>query len=44
VWEAVSPLGDSISETGVFGAGPSGDVPDDAPLHVRLLDLTGRRP
>jgi len=44
VWEAVSPLGDSIGETGVFGDGPSGDVTDDAPLHVRLLDLTGRRP
>ena len=31
-------------QTGVFGAGPSGKVGDDAPLQVRLLDLTGRRP
>jgi uncharacterized protein (TIGR03086 family) len=44
VWEAVSPLRDSIGQIGVFGDGPSGDVGDDAPLHLRLLDLTGRRP
>jgi uncharacterized protein (TIGR03086 family) len=44
VWAAVSPLADSIGESGVFGDGPSGDVSDDAPLHIRLLDLTGRRP
>jgi uncharacterized protein (TIGR03086 family) len=44
VWDAVSPMRDSIGETGVFGDGPSGDVPDDAPLQTRLLDLTGRRP
>jgi len=44
VWEAVSPLRDSIGQIGVFGDGPSGDVADDAPLHLRLLDLTGRRP
>src|SRR3954452_2722716 len=43
-WQAVSPLGASISETGVFGEGPSGDVAADAPLQLRLLDLTGRRP
>ena len=44
VWDAVSPLGDTISQSGVFGDGPSGTVPDDAALHLRLLDLTGRRP
>jgi uncharacterized protein (TIGR03086 family) len=44
VWEAVAPMGESIGETGVFGDGPSGAVPADAPLHLRLLDLTGRRP
>jgi len=44
VWDAVAPLGDTISQTGVFGDGPSGTVSDDAPLQVRLLDLTGRRP
>jgi len=44
VWETVSPMRDSIGQTGVFGDGPSGDLSDDAPLQVRLLDLTGRRP
>jgi uncharacterized protein (TIGR03086 family) len=44
VWDAVAPLGEGISQTGVFGDGPSGDVADDAALHVRLLDFTGRRP
>ena len=44
VWDAVSPLGAGISQTGVFGDGPSGGVAEDAPLHLRLLDLTGRRP
>jgi uncharacterized protein (TIGR03086 family) len=44
VWEAVSPMRDSIGLRGVLGAGPRGDVPHDAPLHLRLLDLTGRRP
>jgi uncharacterized protein (TIGR03086 family) len=44
VWDAVSPMRESISQTGVFGDGPSGDVTDDASLQVQLLDLTGRRP
>jgi uncharacterized protein (TIGR03086 family) len=44
VWAAVSPMGDAIGTTGVFGDGPSGTVGDDAPLQTRLLDFTGRRP
>jgi len=44
VWANVSPLGDAIAQTGVFGEGPSGTVPGDAPLQARLLDFTGRRP
>jgi uncharacterized protein (TIGR03086 family) len=44
VWTDMSPLKDNIATIGIFGAGPSGDVPDDAPLQTRLLDLTGRRP
>jgi uncharacterized protein (TIGR03086 family) len=44
VWDAVSPMRDTIGQTGVFGAGPSGDVAEGAPLQVQLLDLTGRRP
>jgi len=44
VWASVYPMGESIAQTGVFGDGPSGTVPDDAPLQLRLLDFTGRRP
>jgi hypothetical protein len=32
-----------IGEVGMFGTGPSGFFNDDAPLQLRLLDLTGRR-
>lgn len=44
VWTDMSPLKDNIATIGIFGAGPSGEVPDDAPLQTRLLDLVGRRP
>lgn len=44
VWTQLSPMASFIAQTGVFGAGPSGKVGHDAPLQVRLLDLTGRRP
>jgi uncharacterized protein (TIGR03086 family) len=44
VWERMSPLAPAIGQMGVFGAGPSGTVREDAPLQERLLDLTGRRP
>jgi uncharacterized protein (TIGR03086 family) len=44
VWAQLSPMEPFIAQTGVFGAGPSGKVGQDAPLQVRLLDLTGRRP
>jgi uncharacterized protein (TIGR03086 family) len=44
VWDEVSPMKDGIAASGMFGAGPSNTVADDAPLQVRLLDLTGRRP
>jgi len=43
-WESLSPMAPIIGETGVFGTGPSGSVPDDASLQVRVLDLSGRRP
>jgi uncharacterized protein (TIGR03086 family) len=43
VWAQLSPMAPFIAQTGVFGAGPSGKVGQDAPLQVRLLDLTGRR-
>jgi uncharacterized protein (TIGR03086 family) len=44
VWAQLSPMAPFMAQTGVFGAGPSGNVGQDAPLQVHLLDLTGRRP
>jgi uncharacterized protein (TIGR03086 family) len=44
VWTDLQPIAPFIGATGIFGAGPSGDVADDAPLQLRLLDLAGRRP
>ena len=43
-WESLQPIAPVIGQIGAFGTGPSGSVSDDAPLQVRLLDLTGRRP
>jgi hypothetical protein len=44
VWAQLSPMTPFIAQTGVFGAGPSGETRKDDPLQVRLLDLSGRRP
>jgi len=44
VWSQLEPLSPFIDQIGVFGMGPSGEVPDDADLQRRLLDLSGRRP
>lgn len=44
VWAALSPMAETIGTSGAFGAGPSGSIGADAPLEIRLLDLTGRRP
>jgi uncharacterized protein (TIGR03086 family) len=44
VWAQLSPMASIIGQTGVFGAGQSGDLAADAPLQLRLLDLSGRRP
>lgn len=44
VWENLQPLAPVISQLGMFGAGPSGGLGEDAPLQQRLLDLSGRRP
>jgi uncharacterized protein (TIGR03086 family) len=43
-WTALQPFASVIGEMGAFGTGPSGTVGDDAPLQLRLLDLSGRRP
>ena len=44
VWEAYRPILGAANDRGVFGTGASGDVSSEAPLSLRLLDLTGRRP
>jgi uncharacterized protein (TIGR03086 family) len=44
VWTAIEPMLPMMGSVGVFGEGPSGSVPDDAPLQLRVLDATGRRP
>jgi uncharacterized protein (TIGR03086 family) len=35
---------DAAAPGGAFGAGPSGTVGDRSPAHLRLLDMSGRRP
>lgn len=42
-WNSLSPMAAGIGRTGMFGDGPSGNVPDTADLQARLIDLTGRR-
>jgi len=44
VWDGIAPMIPMMANSGVFGSGPSGDVADDAPAQVRLLDAMGRRP
>jgi uncharacterized protein (TIGR03086 family) len=44
IWTALQPMAPVIGSSGVFGTGPSGQLAEDAPLQLRLLDLTGRRP
>ncbi len=44
VWDDLQPVRDMVVHSGMFGEGPSGTIPDDAPLQTRYLDLTGRRP
>jgi uncharacterized protein (TIGR03086 family) len=43
VWDDTAPMAPIIAQLGIFGEGPSGTIPDDAPLQDRLLDLMGRR-
>ena len=44
LWELMEPLAPFLPSTGMFGDGPSGTVADDAPLQLRVLDVSGRRP
>ena len=42
-WDSFQPFAPAIGSLGVFGTGPSGNVPETADLQTRLLDLSGRR-
>jgi uncharacterized protein (TIGR03086 family) len=43
-WAAMEPRLTFIATSGRFGSGPSGSLPDGAPIQDRLLDASGRRP
>ncbi len=43
VWDTYEPMLSVAQDHGRFGQGPSGTVPPEASLALRLLDLTGRR-
>lgn len=43
LWEILLPMEGLMAASGMFGGGRSGDVPEEAPLQVRVLDLSGRR-
>jgi len=42
VWELVAPMAPGLAGSGVFGPPPRPDLPEDAPLQERLLNLLGR--
>ncbi|MDD2858205.1 MAG: TIGR03086 family metal-binding protein [Candidatus Nanopelagicales bacterium] len=42
LWERLEPRAGHLASTGVFGSGSTGQVPEDAPLQSRLLDILGR--
>ncbi len=41
-WAMMEPLAPLAAAIGVYGAGPSGTLSEDASAEVRLLDVTGR--
>lgn len=41
--EGLSAMGPLLAMSGMFGTGASADLSEDAPLQVRVLDLSGRR-
>ena len=44
LWDDAQPRREMLGASGMFGDSASGEVPDDAPLQLRYLDLMGRRP
>lgn len=43
-WREIEPTVSRMGAMGIFGDGPSGTLPEGAPLQLRLLDASGRRP
>ena len=43
LYAGFEPIAPIIGQSGAFGSGASGEVPADAPLQTRLLDILGRR-
>ena len=41
--EQLQPMAPMLAASGMFGSGPSNELPDDVDLQVRVLDLSGRR-
>jgi uncharacterized protein (TIGR03086 family) len=44
VYANLEPMAPMLGSIGMFGAGPSGDVPSTADIQTRVLDISGRRP
>ncbi len=44
LWEMLAPMTAMLAASGMFGAGPSNALLEDASLQHRVLDLSGRRP
>ncbi len=44
LWRDIQPTVPVMGTMGVFGAGPSGTLRADAPVLLKLLDASGRRP
>ena len=44
LWAMMVAMAPMLVASGMFGTGSSGTVPEDAPLQLRVLDISGRRP
>ena len=44
IWSHVEPVSPMLAASGMFGAGASGNIADDASAQARVLDALGRRP
>ena len=44
VYSNLEPMAPMLGQIGMFGQGPSGNVPATADIQTRVLDISGRRP